>query len=171
VSWQALTLWQPFASLCRPDAKTIETRDWARKYRGPLLIHAAVKWSPDLRQAAADADIALREFGLPPLPDPMPRGCVVAVASLVDVVEMVTAPDLVNARFGYYGPGRYGWRLADIAVLNTPIPWPGDQGLWQVPEELEQLVRGQLAGEIKAALDRPLGMPLFRNLAGGRPDG
>lgn len=37
----ALSLWQPWASLVALGAKTIETRSWSTKYRGPLLIHAA----------------------------------------------------------------------------------------------------------------------------------
>ena len=43
---KALTLWQPWASLIAVGAKTIETRSWSTKYRGPLAIHAA-KRRPD----------------------------------------------------------------------------------------------------------------------------
>jgi hypothetical protein len=38
---KALTLYQPWASLIQLNIKTIETRSWATKYRGPLAIHAA----------------------------------------------------------------------------------------------------------------------------------
>lgn len=34
---------QPWASLIALGAKTIETRGWATKYRGPLAVHAAVR--------------------------------------------------------------------------------------------------------------------------------
>lgn len=40
---KALTLWQPWASLVALGVKTIETRSWSTKYRGPLAIHAAAK--------------------------------------------------------------------------------------------------------------------------------
>lgn len=39
----ALTLWQPWASLVAAGVKTVETRHWSTKYRGPLIIHAAAR--------------------------------------------------------------------------------------------------------------------------------
>lgn len=49
----ALSLWQPHASLICPGVgrepiKTIETRSWATKYRGPVLICSAAKRPPHL---------------------------------------------------------------------------------------------------------------------------
>jgi activating signal cointegrator 1 len=49
---KALSLWQPWASLVALGIKTIETRSWETKYRGPLAIHAAKKrphnvWTDD----------------------------------------------------------------------------------------------------------------------------
>jgi activating signal cointegrator 1 len=38
-----LTLWQPWASLVALGVKTIETRSWSTKYRGPIAIHAAAR--------------------------------------------------------------------------------------------------------------------------------
>jgi activating signal cointegrator 1 len=38
---KVLTLHQPWASLVALGVKTIETRSWSTKYRGPLAIHAA----------------------------------------------------------------------------------------------------------------------------------
>ena len=40
-SYTVITLTQPWATLVAIGAKKIETRSWATKYRGPLLIHAA----------------------------------------------------------------------------------------------------------------------------------
>jgi len=39
---KALSIRQPFASLILAGKKTIETRNWATKYRGPLLICSGV---------------------------------------------------------------------------------------------------------------------------------
>lgn len=44
---KALTLYQPWASLIALGVKTVETRPWATKYRGPLAIHAG-KVKPSL---------------------------------------------------------------------------------------------------------------------------
>jgi hypothetical protein len=38
---KAITILQPWAGLIPAGAKTIETRSWATKYRGPIAIHAA----------------------------------------------------------------------------------------------------------------------------------
>lgn len=38
---KAVSLWQPWATLIRAGAKTIETRSWATKHRGRIAIHAA----------------------------------------------------------------------------------------------------------------------------------
>lgn len=40
---KVLTLHQPWASLVAHGVKSIETRSWSTKHRGPLAIHAAVK--------------------------------------------------------------------------------------------------------------------------------
>jgi hypothetical protein len=148
---KALTLWQPWASLVRPDTKTIESRSWATLYRGPLLIHAAVRWDNLIRAEVARARRHLHGLGLPPLPDDLPTGAVVAIAILADCWAMDQAPDPVNEIFGCYGPDRFGWILEDIRVLPRPIPWSGSQGLWSVPLELEARVRVTLAGEAVAS--------------------
>ncbi|NLE60710.1 MAG: ASCH domain-containing protein, partial [Planctomycetes bacterium] len=44
---KALSLWEPWASLMRCGAKTIETRSWYTSYRGPLLICGAKRWSDE----------------------------------------------------------------------------------------------------------------------------
>lgn len=40
---KAITLHQPWASLVAEGVKTIETRSWSTKYRGPLVIHAGLQ--------------------------------------------------------------------------------------------------------------------------------
>ena len=39
---KALTIQQPWASVITMGVKTIETRSWSTKYRGPLAIHAGL---------------------------------------------------------------------------------------------------------------------------------
>ena len=36
--------------------------------------------------------------------------------------------------FGDYAPGRYAWVLADVLPLPRPVPWRGEQGLFEVPD-------------------------------------
>lgn len=85
---RALTLWQPWASLVASGAKTIETRSWSTRYRGPLAIHAAKEpyrgaWSGDLLRALEDL------CGIENYPRALPLGAVVAICELVDVVPIV----------------------------------------------------------------------------------
>lgn len=86
---KALTLWQPWASLVAIGVKTIETRSWATKYRGPLAIHAA-KHSPLAARKFADDDLHVRDAlvrnGYKSWHD-LPQGCVIATCSLVDAIR------------------------------------------------------------------------------------
>lgn len=50
---KAISLYQPWASLMAHGKKLCETRSWPTSYRGPLLIHAAKKWEPELALIAA----------------------------------------------------------------------------------------------------------------------
>jgi activating signal cointegrator 1 len=47
---KALSLWQPWATLVAIGAKRLETRGyWPYAYRGDLAIHAARRWTQELR--------------------------------------------------------------------------------------------------------------------------
>ena len=65
---KCLSLWQPWATLLVSGAKHVETRGWPIQYRGPLLIHAAKKWSGELADICISKPFrdALQEFGVPP---------------------------------------------------------------------------------------------------------
>lgn len=121
---RALTLWQPWASLVAAGIKRTETRRWKTPYRGPLAIHAA-KFMPRkldelwVREAERRLDCSL---------DELPRGAVVALARLVEIVpseDARAAPD----PWGDYAAGRWVWRLACIEPTE-PILVRGYQRLW-----------------------------------------
>jgi activating signal cointegrator 1 len=96
---KVLTLHQPWASLVALGVKTIETRSWSTKYRGPLAIHAGARkprnvWAqerPDLydpiameryleiTEDAHGSGSFLYEWR-------GPLGAIVATCTLVDVV-------------------------------------------------------------------------------------
>lgn len=109
---KVLTLHQPWASLVALGVKTIETRSWSTKYRGPLAIHAAAR-KPAV-EMLEDGPAGDEEWGqwfetgadawkVPPPPEmrwsialapaydvvTMPLGAIVATCTLVDVVPMV----------------------------------------------------------------------------------
>lgn len=142
---KALSLTQPWATLVAIGAKRIETRSWSTDYRGEIAIHAAkgfprdcreVCWRDPFREWLYDRDL--------------PLGAIVAVARLTDVTATASTAMLMTLTpreraFGDYAAGRYGWLLADVRALRTPIPCKGALGIWTVPADVEAAVREQLA--------------------------
>lgn len=129
---KALTLHQPYATLIALGVKTMETRSWYTRYRGPLAIHAAKVWTEEAFEEIRDEVAgkpyrdALRAAGYRVLGD-LPRGAVVATCQLVDCMpaERVTPED-----FGDYTPGRWAWVLRDVQPLSEPVVTRGYQGMW-----------------------------------------
>lgn len=110
----ALTVHQPYAHLIAAGRKPIETRTWATRYRGPLLIHASK------RRAGAPLDL--------------PRGQVVALVDLVDVRPLRV--DDEAAACTPYKPGRFAWVLDNVVRLEPGVPCRGMQGLWRPSAEV-----------------------------------
>lgn len=114
---KALTLHEPYASLIAAGIKTIETRGWSTKYRGPLAIHAAARkfgFTSDYSEVLRSMPLVqYRRLGRhlrcarataeemaqwpdarvdPEMWENYPLGQVVAIADLIDVFEVdVTA--------------------------------------------------------------------------------
>lgn len=98
-SYTVITLTQPWATLVAIGAKKIETRSWATKYRGPLLIHAAkglasviereVERVFELQSGAFY--VALSSAGYTEASQ-LPRGAIVARCELTDVHQIPSAP-------------------------------------------------------------------------------
>lgn len=139
---RTITLWQPWASLVVIGAKTWETRSWDTSYRGPLVIHAAQRWTPNQRALTAQEPFksALMEAGIYDLP----LGKVLGKVRLIYTTQcpetgMITLPHLFDPykmheperTFGDYAAGRYAWELRDPERLSIPIPASGHQGFWQ----------------------------------------
>lgn len=113
----ALSLWQPWASLIADARKTIETRHWEMRYRGPLAIHAAMHVD---KMACEVFGYNWREI---------PRGavlCVVTVENCVRFPHALAPPD----DYGDFSEGRYGFLLSLEELFIPPIPAKGRQFLW-----------------------------------------
>lgn len=96
---KAITLTQPWATLVAVGAKHVETRSWTTAYRGPLAIHAA-KSMPAYAQDACYGPAFVRFLREHGYPDPgraakvLPRGEIVAVCDLWDVLPIVATRDV-----------------------------------------------------------------------------
>jgi hypothetical protein len=138
---KALTLWQPWASLIALGAKTIETRSWSTKYRGPLAIHAAKRrpatwWSQwgDTPKQLSGADPWFEECERWCNGDETgdgwwswswggPLGAVVATCNLIDVVPMIDADD-PPVEFQCSPPGRKylsNWENGRMLLVSSPV--------------------------------------------------
>lgn len=105
-SIKAISVKQPWANLIASNKKTIETRTWETKYRGPLLIVSSKK------------------------PDIKPAGCAVAVANLVDCHKMTKADEKAACCAVY--DGAYSWVLENVRGIKDPFPVKGALKLFNV---------------------------------------
>jgi hypothetical protein len=146
---KAISLWQPWASLIVHGKKKIETRHWSTNYRGPLLIHAAKK--KDGTAGMDEADIAPLADALSPIKlHTLPLGALIGVVDLVDCKPTEQFDPLeinqmhINQfggtwseyQLGNFGPGRFGWVLDNPRKFETPIPYRGSQGFFEVSAEV-----------------------------------
>jgi len=146
---KCITLWQPWASLIVMGRKKIETRGWECSYRGRLLIHAAKRM-----------DTALAFCHKPPFNKyvslaNLPYGAIVgevqlvgmhSISSLRDRIPAIKSHHIVGDQliltdseeyaFGDYSLGRYGWILENPIRYANPIPYKGQQGMFNVPDYL-----------------------------------
>ncbi|MDF0553112.1 ASCH domain-containing protein [Kamptonema sp. UHCC 0994] len=153
---KAITLWQPWASLIALGLKRYETRCWATNYRGKLLIHAAKR--PIDREGLTiwgDAHI-LGNRGIPDPCTKLPLGAIVAIADLVDCLEVIgdlSKPPIIAVNkhlqsnvellCGDWQVGRFAWKLENIRQL-APIPAKGYQRFWIPDDEVIGNVNQQL---------------------------
>jgi hypothetical protein len=146
---KALSLWQPWASLWCSDAKEHETRHWQLHHRGWLLVHAAK------RPIDADTDYALEiickgEFG-DEWRKALPLGMIIGAVNIVDVRSTTAIlkdwgvpPGPINTRHwidyqcGNYDAGRFGFLRREFKRFAQPIPYRGQQGPFDVPDEIVQ---------------------------------
>lgn len=156
---RALTLTQPWATLIQIGAKTVETRGWQSKYRGPVMIHAGSSYPCKGSSSLTVGDFTvtrdrdgLRLHGLYPEfsgigPYPLPQGYILAVANLVDIDITPRAKrervDATELAYGDYSPGRFAWFLEDVRPLREAVPCAGSLGLWRPDDDLIRAVAEQ----------------------------
>lgn len=126
-----LSLWQPWGSAMMLGLKSNETRHWSTKYRGPLLIHAA------LRKIDAESTEFYRQYFIEGQWARMPLGAILGMVELVDCVPTESLSVFgTEYNFGNYEAGRFAWQCRLIAAFETPIPYKGHQGIFKVPKSV-----------------------------------
>lgn len=143
----ALSLWQPWASLVVAGVKTIETRRWSTRHRGPLLIHAAATTRmsnvPPEVQAIAEQVFGRRWVRT------VPFGALIGSVDLLEVHPHELRPRSGAMRtfvgehpiegrelqLGHYAAGRFGWVLGSPVRFDQPLPFRGRQRLFHADLE------------------------------------
>jgi len=129
-SIKALTIRQPWAELILRGRKPYELRSWKTKYRGPLVIQAAM---------GVDSEDA-KSLGLNP--ETLTTGSFVGAAILSDVrpYTEVDAKLLRNRRAGgSWRPNLFAWVLKKPRRF-APVKAKGQLGLFKVPRALERRI-------------------------------
>jgi hypothetical protein len=175
MNYKVLTIMSPWATLLVHGIKKIETRpkptSWTIE-KGSYLIHAAKKWNkeqfeichtPPFIQELLEIDESFKMNSKHPNGIFFPnRGHIIGA---VDIVECCTIhkddeddifimkkdqsagmylqePEL---SFGDYREGRYAWITDNPRILETPIPYKGQQGYYApFKGDVEQLKFKQL---------------------------
>lgn len=136
----ALSWKQPYAELMLHGK--IETRTWATKYRGWVLICAS-------KQGYSFAELLTisgrdRYEKMPLIIDDPNRfdykGMAIAIARLSDCRPMTPADE--DAAFVQYRPGLWCHIYTDVCAI-TPLPWKGTQGWKEVSEYIKAQIKIQ----------------------------
>lgn len=153
---RCISLWQPWASLWLIGcAKEFETRHWPTAYRGPLLVHAAKSSEGKTDMSNPVFQLYLRKIGINKWED-LPRGGIIGRVDLIacelsqyikckreldewDILRGENKSTLNENEldFGDWSPGRFVWQRAPNPLrFKEIIPYKGQQGFFDVPEEI-----------------------------------
>jgi hypothetical protein len=145
---RAITIRQPFASLCAAGIKRFEARTWDTPYRGWVAIHAGTAITRGIDDLYEDSRVrrALEKLTgvtnghLPDAVRALPRSAFVGVVKLVDVLgEIEDVPDTFTFRDLALSalPGEHGAKLhvyRDARLFREPVAYKaGMLNLWHPP--------------------------------------
>jgi activating signal cointegrator 1 len=132
-----LSIYQPWASLLVVGARVYDVQHQPTTYRGEVGIFAPLHFPEWSQRRALEPEFAglLSAAGLKPWA--LPRGVLLGVADLVDVISIETegvvagvAMCTLERRIGDYKAGRFAFRYERIRRLREPIGHRGRAGLW-----------------------------------------
>ena len=126
---KVISIREPYASLIKDGIKTIETRSWKTKYRGPIYIHSCIS------KHRINEDVSKL------IKSELKYGYILCKANLIDCIymdedfiEKEKNRNYANFICGRYEVGRYAWILDNIEILEEPIKIKGQLGLWNYDE-------------------------------------
>lgn len=123
---RAISIRQPWAFAIFRLGKDIENRTRSTKHRGTLLIHASKTWSK-----AGYNFITNRLDEFVPSEKHHVFGAIIGKVNLVDCVSQS------DSRWFF---GDYGFELEDPVEFKKPIPWKGQLGIFDIPDQIVRSV-------------------------------
>jgi hypothetical protein len=118
---KCISIKQPWAWLIF-HGKPVENRSWPSKYRGTLLIHAAMTF-----------DRVGEGFILGSLKTAIPEKDDLTFGAIIGQVDMI---DCVKYHPSPYFCGPYGHVYEKPVIFEKPIPYKGKLGIFDVPDEI-----------------------------------
>jgi len=116
---KAISIRQPWASLIVEGYKDIENRTWESFYRGPLLIHASLKYDYEgeewIKMYMGFAFEFVKSF---------PTGCLMGQVTMDDCV-------IEHPSDWFFGP--FGFVFKEPMKFLQPISYKGKLGIFNVP--------------------------------------
>lgn len=146
---KSLSILQPHASLVANGIKHFETRSWATKHRGNLVICASKHRLTEREQTASCFDVVrfcIQHPDVEPYPT-LPFGMALCIVDLtgcystrsypweIAVARWTPEERVRELRLGDHRPGRFAWRLENVRRFKEPWPVRGRQGLFEIPDE------------------------------------
>jgi hypothetical protein len=131
-----LTVKNPWAYALAAGWKDVENRSWWTGHRttdlsSAVAIHAGLDVDMDWES------IYPAGAPRPPYTLALPRGAIIAVADLTDVVTDSTSP--------WAQEGQWHWTFANARTLTEPIPYTGGLGLRHLDDDVAAQVELALA--------------------------
>jgi hypothetical protein len=123
---KALSVRQPWAYAIIHSTKNIENRGWPINYRGDILIHAAKTCTKKAYFEAKEFCQGM-EVVIPELIS-LRRGQIIGIVTIVDCQFSPVAS-------GWGMSEQYHWKLENPRE-ETPIPYIGRLGIFEVPDDL-----------------------------------
>lgn len=118
---RAFSLWQPMGTALIDGGKPWENRPRRTHVRGLVIVHAAA------REEETGYYSAMHRWWPNWWHYPRPRGCLLGIVNLIDCKHI----DEVRGEPWAYGP--WCWRVELVMKFDTPIPFKGKQGFFNVP--------------------------------------
>jgi len=146
---KCISLWQPWAWAWARGIKLVETRHWPcppSLIGQRVAVHGAKKWDAVVR-SCCDSPNFLRALGLTCYAGDEEIRALVggeeAFGAIVGVVRLVACErtERLRTRYGFaeyllgnFSAGRFGWIAEEPTLFATPVPYRGQQGIFDVPD-------------------------------------